>query len=108
MEEHGFEAPRASLLEKEGRLSDAAESRLAEGNVFEAIRLFLRDQQRSGSVSRAVECLLQYLWRHISYGVAGSGVAGIFRESTTAESVFDFIEKLGKLCTNDDDRDEVC
>ena len=108
MEEHGFEAPRASLLEKEGRLADAAESRLAEGDVFEAIRLFIRDQQPGRSISRAVECLLQYLWRHISYGVVGSGVEGIFREPSTAQSVLDLIEKLGQVCTDGDDCDEVC
>ena len=62
MEEYGFDAPRATLLENEGRLVDAAESRLSEGNVLEAIQLFIRDQENPAeSIARAVKHFLNYL-----------------------------------------------
>ena len=108
MEEYGFEAPRASLLETEGRLSDAAESKLAEGDVFGAIQLFIRGRERPESVTRAVQCLLQYLWRRMCYGTVLQGVKEILDDQATLRTIFDFAGQLRDLSDCTDDRDEVC
>ena len=69
MEDYGFQVARADLLEKAGRLHDAAELHLSEGRAIKAIELFAKDAQSEVSRRRAEECLLNGLWRHLSLGV---------------------------------------
>ena len=108
MEEYGFEAPRASLLETEGRLSDAAESKLSEGDVFGAIQLFIRDRERPESITRAVQCLLQYLWRRMCYGTVLHGAKEVLSDHAISRTIFDFIDQLRELIDCTDDQNEVC
>ena len=108
MGEYGFDAPRATLLENEGRLVDAAESRLSEGNVLEAIQLFIRDQENPAeSIARAVKHFLNYLWRRMSYGVAPLGATELKKDHSTFQLILDIAEQLGQSCADRDDRDEV-
>ena len=107
MEEYGFDSSRASLAEKEGNLAEAARSRLAEGDVFAAIQLYIRDHQHPESISKAVECLLEYLWRRMSYGISRQGADVITKDEATCKTVLELIDKLRDLCTSRDDCDEV-
>ena len=69
MEDYGFQVARADLLEKAGRLADAAELRLSEGQVTKAIELFVKDAQNETSRRRAEECLLGSFWQHLSFDI---------------------------------------
>ncbi len=59
----------AELLEKEGRLGEAAELHYSKGRIEEAIELFLREAEKKSALCRAQECILEELWRRISFGV---------------------------------------
>ena len=69
MEDYGFQVARADLLEKAGRLFDAAELHLSEGHLVKAIQLFVKDGENAASRQRAEQCLLDALWQHLSFGV---------------------------------------
>ncbi|KAI0820632.1 hypothetical protein BC628DRAFT_1543902 [Trametes gibbosa] len=62
MVEYGLNTPRAALLERQGRYSEAAESQLSDGNIYKAIQLFLRDSHNSASALRAAQTVLDVLW----------------------------------------------
>lgn len=61
----GLNAPRATLLENDGRFSEAADCHLAEGDRLKAIQSFIRDGTEASTV-KAVECILEGLWSHLS------------------------------------------
>ena len=107
MEEYGFDAPRATLLQQQGRLADAAESHLKDGDVLEAIRLFIEDREHASSLSRAVQCFLQYLWRRMSYGVTREGAHGAQIDELTFQAITDYGRQLLTLCRDADDLGEV-
>ena len=89
-------------------LPPPAESKLSEGDVFGAIQLFIRDRERSESITRAFQCLLQYLWRRMCYGTVLQGVKEILDDQATLRTIFDFAGQLRELSDCTDDRDEVC
>lgn len=68
MEDCGFDADRATLLENAGRLAEAAEYHIAEGRSIQGIKLLLRDASAQ-SKGRAENCLLHGLWQHLSFGL---------------------------------------
>ncbi|KAI0935696.1 hypothetical protein AcV5_004043 [Taiwanofungus camphoratus] len=70
MDDYGLDIARATLLEELGRFAEAAELHLAEGRTLEAIRAFLKDSQHPESVRRASQCLLDGLWRSLSFGLS--------------------------------------
>ncbi len=69
MDDYGFDTARATLLEGIGRIAEAAELHLAEGRTIIAIRLFIQDSQNAASKQRAEECLLEGLWKHLSFSL---------------------------------------
>ncbi|KAJ6456165.1 hypothetical protein C8R45DRAFT_1187129 [Mycena sanguinolenta] len=69
LEERGLDVAHATLLESLGRFYDAAEVHLEEGRTFEAIELFLRDRDNKDSICRGAQCILQSLWRNVSFSV---------------------------------------
>ncbi|KAI0716097.1 hypothetical protein C8T65DRAFT_606293 [Cerioporus squamosus] len=70
MDDYGLDVARATFLEDIGRYTDAAELHFAEGNTFEAIRLLTLDCTNEASMQRALQCVLDGLWIHLSCGVA--------------------------------------
>lgn len=69
MEDYEFDTARAAILERESRFAEAAGLRFSEGQVVEAIDLFLRDGT-DVSRSRAESCLLDSLWALLPFGVS--------------------------------------
>ena len=69
MDDYGLDLARAQLLEDLGRFSEAADVLLSEGSTLEAIRVLTRDSGNKDSLMRALQCLLDGLWRNLSCGV---------------------------------------
>lgn len=69
MEDYDLDVSRAAVLAGLGRLQEAATIHLAEGRMLEAIRLLLEDGKDQGAIRRGHECLLEGLWKHLSFGV---------------------------------------
>lgn len=95
MEDYGLDVARATLLEDLGRYTDAAELHFAEGNTFEAIRLLTLDRTNEVSMQRALQCVLDGLWIHLSCGAAiteellepNSTIAKLLRLSDSLQSM---------------------
>lgn len=68
LEDCGFDAARATILESRGRIIEAAELYYYEGRSREAIHLLLRDTSNPSSLSRAAEYTLNELWKQYSFG----------------------------------------
>ena len=70
MEDYDFDVARVELLEQSEKFTDAAELHLSEGHIIKAIELFLRDEENPESSRRRAEhCLLEGLWRQLSFGI---------------------------------------
>jgi hypothetical protein len=69
LEDYDLDISRAAVLAALGRLQEAATIHLAEGRMLEAIRLLLEDEKDQGAICRGHECLLEGLWKHLSFGV---------------------------------------
>ncbi|KAF9014907.1 hypothetical protein BDQ17DRAFT_1418043 [Cyathus striatus] len=69
LEEYDLDVARAGVLDRIGRFREAADIHLAEGRVFQAIQLFLKEEQDEESMSRASKCILQGLWEIMTFGV---------------------------------------
>lgn len=69
LEDYDLDISRAAVLAGLGRLQEAATIHLAEGRMLEAIRLLLEDGKDQGAIRRGHECLLEGLWKHLSFGV---------------------------------------
>ncbi|KAK0245294.1 hypothetical protein EDD85DRAFT_13428 [Armillaria nabsnona] len=69
LEERALDNARAVLLETMGRFSEAAELHYSMGRREAAIELFLRETDNKDALPRAEECILEELWRRISFGV---------------------------------------
>lgn len=69
MEDYGFDFARADLLEKAGKLVDAAELHLAEGRTIKAINLLLKDDKDERALPRAASYVLEGLWKCLSFGI---------------------------------------
>lgn len=69
MDDFGFSVARVELLERYGRLCEAAEIHLAEGRTLDAIRMLIRDKANTESRSLLEQTLLKSIWQHISFGV---------------------------------------
>ncbi|CAA7264670.1 unnamed protein product [Cyclocybe aegerita] len=68
LEDFDLDVSRAALLENLGRFREAAEVHLDEGRTFDAIRLFLMDENED-SILRGQDCIVRGLWEHASFGV---------------------------------------
>ncbi|KAI0696497.1 hypothetical protein C8T65DRAFT_583394 [Cerioporus squamosus] len=69
MDDFGLDVARATLLERLGKYSEAADLLFEEGNTPEALRLLSLDHQNEQSISRAAEIILAGLWAAMSFGV---------------------------------------
>ncbi|KAG7099943.1 hypothetical protein E1B28_001736 [Marasmius oreades] len=67
LEDRFLDGARGDVLVTLHRFKEAAELQWSEGNVFEAIELFLQDQTDSSS-RRAGECILEALWQELPFG----------------------------------------
>ena len=74
MEEYGFDMARAELLEKAGKVVDAAELHLLEGRTIKAINLLLQDRVDERALPRAIKYLLDALWECLPFGAKPSAV----------------------------------
>jgi hypothetical protein len=69
LEEYDLDISRAAVLEELGRYKEAGDIHLAEGRILEAIQLFLMNNDDQYTVRRGHACILQGLWRHLSFAV---------------------------------------
>ncbi|KDQ58729.1 hypothetical protein JAAARDRAFT_155337 [Jaapia argillacea MUCL 33604] len=101
IEHYDLDNARAALLEKMGRVAEAAEVHLTEGRPLEAIRLFLSDRESAHSISRGKQCLLAALRQQTSFGGA----------SSTSDGAKNVVPRLLNLVNDvfleDTERDEI-
>ncbi|KAH7926210.1 hypothetical protein BV22DRAFT_1063475 [Leucogyrophana mollusca] len=69
LEDYDLDVARVTLLESHGRYSEAAELHLAENRPLDAIKSFMKDAESDLAMKRAAECLLDMLWRSLSFTV---------------------------------------
>ncbi|SJL03091.1 uncharacterized protein ARMOST_06437 [Armillaria ostoyae] len=69
LKERDLDVALADLLETTGRVCEAAELHCSVGRREVAIELFLREADNKDALRRAEECILEELWRRISFGV---------------------------------------
>ncbi|KAL5518531.1 hypothetical protein ACEPAH_213 [Sanghuangporus vaninii] len=67
LEDFGLDVPRAMVLEKFGRIHEAADLLFAEGQSEQAVRLLLKDAKNQESLRRAVEYILRNSWKRYSF-----------------------------------------
>ncbi|KAL5535095.1 hypothetical protein ACEPAF_3188 [Sanghuangporus sanghuang] len=68
LEDFGLDVARAMVLEKFGRIHEAADLLFTEGQSEKAVRLLLEDTQSHDSLRRAVDYLLTGLWNRYPFG----------------------------------------
>ncbi|KAJ6519176.1 hypothetical protein C8R45DRAFT_1204389 [Mycena sanguinolenta] len=100
LEERGLDVAHATLLESLGRFSDAAEVHLEEGRTFEAIQLFLRDRNNKYSICRGVQCILQSLWRQVSFSV-------LPKDDPSVPPLLALAAKVDSLFLSENERNEL-
>ena len=101
-----FDEARATILEKMGRLSEAAELHLKEGRTLKGIRLFLKDNASKPSVPPRRECiilLLQRIWDLVSFDFDPA----IVLSDEILRQFPDYGEQLLQLPLETNDRNEV-
>jgi hypothetical protein len=69
LEDYDLDVSRAAVLKELGRYKEAGDIHLAEGRTLEAIQLFLIDDNDQYAVRRGHICILQGLWKHLSFSV---------------------------------------
>ncbi|KAI0089831.1 hypothetical protein BDY19DRAFT_992789 [Irpex rosettiformis] len=69
MDDFGFNVARVALLEQHGRLREAAEIHLAEGNTLDAIRFLMRDLSNKESRACLEDSLLKGVRGQLSFGI---------------------------------------
>ncbi|KAI0668726.1 hypothetical protein C8Q78DRAFT_979481 [Trametes maxima] len=106
---YGLEMPRASLLEQLGRFTEAAESQLSEGNVLEAVRLFLMDDdsENADSASRAGRTILDALWPRLAFLSGYEHIRSAVSKDTHLRELLAVTEGINGLSIEDTLRDEM-
>ncbi|KAL5495715.1 hypothetical protein ACEPAI_1179 [Sanghuangporus weigelae] len=69
LEDIGLDVARAMVLEKFGRIHEAADLLFAEGQSKQAVQLLLKDAKNRDSLRRAVEYILRSSWKRYSFVV---------------------------------------
>ncbi|CDO74781.1 hypothetical protein BN946_scf185001.g29 [Trametes cinnabarina] len=105
MDDYGLDMARAAFLEKLGRYEDAAEYHLSEGNVFEAIRLLTINRSDDRLVRRAMQCLLDGLWRRLPLGTAVT--EALLKADTTLAKLLQLADNFRDQNEENDLRSEV-
>lgn len=101
MEDYGYPIARATLLEKGRRYLEAAESRLEEGQLEDAVRLFLLHSGDKTGVRRACRCILDELWHTASLGMA------VLPTSTKAHDLIALAALLESSSLDEIEQDQV-
>lgn len=101
MDEYGFTADQAALLETHKRFSEAAEVHAQEHNFSQAIRLELLGESSQERERRACGHVLTGFWLTISLGVSPA------LSEPTCQELFEFSDKLNLAALDDFDRDQV-
>ncbi|KAK0207600.1 hypothetical protein IW262DRAFT_1469183 [Armillaria fumosa] len=69
LKERDFDDALADLLERVGRVCEAAELHCSKGRRQQAIALFLREADNKTALHRAQECIMEEFWYRISFGL---------------------------------------
>ncbi|KAI0641195.1 hypothetical protein C8Q79DRAFT_920041 [Trametes meyenii] len=104
---YGLETPRASLLEQLGRFTEAAESQLGEGNILEAVRLFLMDRENADSPSRAGRAVLDALWPRLAFLSGYEHITSTVSNDAHLRELLAVIKEFSGLSIEDALRDEM-
>jgi hypothetical protein len=103
MEDYDLDVARATVLEKIGRYLDAAELHLMEGRTLEAIRVLIADTGNQNSMRKANECLLEGLWKNLSFAVPPS-----HQQNSVSSQLFKLAAGLNQDLLTTSGRNEVC
>jgi hypothetical protein len=79
------------LLHSTGKPSEAAELHVDDGNLVQAISLFLEDGNNPSAMKRALECIVGRFWEKLSIGVVLETI------SSDIEELITFIPRLNPL-----------
>jgi hypothetical protein len=104
LEEYDLDVARAEVLESLGRQTEAAELYLAEGRIFDAIRLFLKDDTDQTSLRRGRECILEGLWQNLSFGTNSDSLP----DTDSFRLLLVMAEQLNASQLDSTHADEVC
>jgi hypothetical protein len=69
VEDYDLDVAKATLLQQTQRHAEAAEVHIVEGRSVEGIRIFLEHLADENCARRGVICVIQALWKHLSFGV---------------------------------------
>ncbi|EJF58549.1 hypothetical protein DICSQDRAFT_172899 [Dichomitus squalens LYAD-421 SS1] len=100
MDDYGLDVARAQFLEDVGRYAEAADVHLSEGNTLEGIRVLTMDNNNEASMKRALDCLLDGLWRSLSYGVPVNELS--LRSSGVIGKLLRYTNALGRTDAGDE------
>lgn len=105
LEDRDMDIARAVLLVTHGRTREAAELHLAEGRILEAIDYFLQDTDtdHENSARRATECILDGLWRKLTFSVPPDQMT----EDFDFVKLFQLAKKIDQSSLTPNSRDEV-
>lgn len=103
LEERDMDIARAALLVAHGRPREAAELHLSEGRTLEAINFFIQDTESEDSSHRAIECILDGLWRKLSFSVPLDFLA----EDSGLYELFELEKKVNQASLIPNYRNEV-
>ncbi|KAK0207928.1 hypothetical protein DFS33DRAFT_393620 [Desarmillaria ectypa] len=90
LEERDIDVALADLLERTGRVCEAAELHCSKGRMQLAIAFFLHDAKNKNALRRAQECILKELWHRISFGVDSNAI----RSDPTVLELMRFASRL--------------
>ncbi|KAJ3877376.1 hypothetical protein F5051DRAFT_453113 [Lentinula edodes] len=105
LEDRDMDIARAVLLVAHGRTREAAELHLAEGRTLEAIDYFLQDTDtdHENSARRATECILDGLWRKLTFCVPPDQMT----EDFDFVKLFQLTKKINQSSLTPNSRDEL-
>ncbi|KAH7874451.1 uncharacterized protein C8R40DRAFT_1108966 [Lentinula edodes] len=105
LEDRDMDIARAVLLVAHGRTREAAELHLAEGRTLEAIDYFLQDTDidHENSARRATECILDGLWRKLTFSVPPDQMT----EDFDFVKLFQLAKKINQSSLTPNSRDEL-
>ncbi|KAF9064527.1 hypothetical protein BDP27DRAFT_1425729 [Rhodocollybia butyracea] len=102
LDDRGMDIARAALLIAHGRTREAAELHLAEDRVLEAIDLFIQDTESEESARRAVDCILDGLWRKFTFAVSPE-----LAQDPELFKLLELAKRTGQLSSTSEGRNEI-
>jgi hypothetical protein len=101
--EYHLDAARLHLLIDAGRFVEAAELLVLWDRLLEAIQVFLKQPDDKYSRGRAIQCILQGLWRRISFRITPKPLGS----NPDVDQLLEAAAQLPITCWSSNDRDEV-